>query len=47
MMRFRAGGAEVPHEELLRADADLLSRSEWIIDGCGSEDTLWARPPIR
>jgi hypothetical protein len=46
MMRFRAGGAEVPHEAFVCADADLLSRSAWIIDGYVSEDTLWARPPI-
>jgi len=33
MMQFRAGGAAVPHDEFLKARAELLQRDEWIIDG--------------
>ena len=27
-----AGGGKVPHEEYLKAHADLLRRDQWIID---------------
>lgn len=43
MMQFEAGGTEVPHEEFLRAHAELLRRDEWIIDGFGTEATAWER----
>jgi adenylate kinase family enzyme len=43
MMQFRAGGAKVPHDEFLRAHADLLRRDEWIIDGFGNMTTAWER----
>ena len=36
-------GCEVPHEEFLRAHAELLGRDEWIIDGYGTEETAWER----
>jgi adenylate kinase family enzyme len=42
-MQFRAGGAEVPHEEFLSAHAELLGHDEWIIDGFGTEATAWER----
>lgn len=42
-MQFRAGGEEVPHEEFLRAHAELLGRDEWIIDGYGTEAIAWER----
>jgi adenylate kinase family enzyme len=43
MMQFQAGGAPVPHDEYLRAHADLLDRDEWIIDGFGSVASAWER----
>jgi adenylate kinase family enzyme len=42
-IQFRAGGAEVPHEEYLRIHADLLTHDEWIIDGYGSVASAWER----
>jgi adenylate kinase family enzyme len=33
MMQFRVGGAAVPHDEFLKAHAELLQRDAWIIDG--------------
>jgi GTPase SAR1 family protein len=35
-IQFKAGGVNVPHEEYLKINTDLLSRAEWIIDGFGS-----------
>src|SRR5690242_2247702 len=35
MMQFKAGGKAVPHDEYLKAHAELLRRDEWIIDGYG------------
>jgi len=43
MLQYRAGGAEVPHEEYLKAHADLLRRDEWIIDGFGCVASAWER----
>ena len=43
LMQFRAGGGEVPHEEFLRAHADLLRLDEWIIDGFGNVASAWER----
>jgi adenylate kinase family enzyme len=43
MIQFRAGGGEVPHEEYLKAHADLLRQGEWIIDGYGSAASAWER----
>jgi adenylate kinase family enzyme len=43
MMQFRAGGASVPHDDFLRAHADLLRRDAWIIDGFGTEATVFER----
>ena len=43
MMQFRAGGAPVPHDEYLKAHADVLGRDEWIIDGFGSVASAWER----
>ena len=40
-IRFRAGGSEVPHEEYLKAHADLLRQDAWIIDGFGSLQSAW------
>jgi adenylate kinase family enzyme len=47
MIQFRAEDGEVPrevpHDEYLRAHADLISREEWIIDGFGSVASAWER----
>ena len=42
-MQWRTGGVSVPHEEYLRAHADLLQRDAWIIDGFGCVETAWER----
>jgi adenylate kinase family enzyme len=41
MIQYRAGGGEVPHDDFLRAHADLLRRDEWIIDGYGCSKSTW------
>ena len=43
MMQFRVGGAEVPHDEYLKAHAELLRQDAWIIDGYGSVASAWER----
>jgi adenylate kinase family enzyme len=43
MMQFRAGGDAVPHEEYLKAHAELLCQDEWIIDGYGGVAPAWER----
>jgi adenylate kinase family enzyme len=42
-IKYRAGGGEVPHEEYLKAHADLLRRDQWIIDGFGCVPSAWER----
>ena len=43
MIQYKAGGGEVPHDEYVRAHAELLDRETWIIDGFGSVETAWER----
>lgn len=43
MIKYPAGGAEVPHEEYLRAHDELLAREAWIIDGFGCVKSAWER----
>lgn len=43
MMQYRAGGRVVPHEEYLKAHAELLRSDAWIIDGFGGTDCAWER----
>jgi adenylate kinase family enzyme len=43
MMQFRAGGVAVPHEEYLKAHAELLRKDAWIIDGFGGAQCAWER----
>ena len=43
MIQFRAGGGKVPHEEYLKAHADILARDRWIIDGLGDVPSAWER----
>ena len=42
-VQYRTGGGKVPHEEYLKAHADLLSREKWIIDGFGCVPSAWER----
>lgn len=42
-IQFKAGGGKVPHDEYLKAHAELLRRDEWIIDGFGSVASAWER----
>jgi adenylate kinase family enzyme len=43
MMQFRVGGVAVPHDEFLKAHAELLQGDAWIIDGYGSVKLAWER----
>jgi adenylate kinase family enzyme len=47
MIQYRSGAAKVPHkiphEEYLKAHADLLRQDEWIIDGFGCVASAWER----
>jgi adenylate kinase family enzyme len=43
MIQYGTGGGEVPHEEYLKAHADLLRQGEWIIDGFGCVASAWQR----
>jgi adenylate kinase family enzyme len=43
MIKYRAGGGEVPHDEYLKIHADLLNRDQWIIDGFGRVASAWER----
>ena len=42
-MQWKVGGEAVPHEEYLRAHADLLRQDAWIIDGFGCVASAWER----
>src|SRR5262245_9478644 len=42
-IEYRRRGDKVPHDEYLKAHADLLSREEWIIDGFGCVTSAWER----
>jgi len=43
MMQFRVGGVAVPHDEFLKAHAELIQQDAWIIDGYGSVKLAWER----
>jgi adenylate kinase family enzyme len=43
LLQFKAGGEKVPHEEYLKAHADLLRQEAWIIDGFGCIPSAWER----
>ena len=43
MIQFRPGGGKVPHDEYLRAHAQLMQRDAWIIDGFGCVKSAWER----
>ncbi len=42
-VQYRPGGGKVPHEQYLKAHADLLARDQWIIDGFGCLSSAWER----
>ena len=42
-MKFRPGGAEVPHEDYLQLHSAVVSRDAWIIDGFESVKLAWER----
>jgi hypothetical protein len=42
-MQWQTGGVAVPHEEYLRAHADLLRQDAWVIDGFGCATSAWQR----
>jgi adenylate kinase family enzyme len=43
LIQYRTGGAKVPHDEYLKAHAELLRRDAWIIDGYGCRESAWQR----
>jgi adenylate kinase family enzyme len=43
MIQFRSGGGKVPHEEYLKAHAEIMAQDAWIIDGFGSVASAWER----
>jgi len=43
LIKYRVGGGMFPHEDYLKAHADLLRREEWIIDGFGDLPTAFER----
>ena len=43
LIEYRAGGGKVPHEEYLKAHADLLKQDQWVIDGFGCVPSAWER----
>jgi hypothetical protein len=43
MIKFKAGGEAVPHDEYLKIHSDLIRRDEWIIDGFGCVASAWER----
>jgi adenylate kinase family enzyme len=42
-IQYKAGGGKVPHDEYLKAHADLLKNDQWIIDGFGCVPSAWER----
>ena len=43
LIKFKPGGAEVPHDEYLALHAELIRRDAWIIDGYGCVASAWER----
>lgn len=43
LIQYRAGGDKVPHDEYLKAHAELLRLDAWIIDGYGCVASAWER----
>ena len=43
MIQFPTAEARIPHDEYLKAHAELLQRDAWIIDGFGCRKSAWER----
>jgi adenylate kinase family enzyme len=43
LIKYHAGGEEVPHDEYLSIHSDLLGQEKWIIDGFGCDSSTWER----
>ena len=43
IIQYRAGSGKIPHDEYLKAHAELLQRDAWIIDGFGCVKSAWER----
>lgn len=43
VIQYRAGGGRVPHDEYLKAHAELVHREAWVIDGFGCLASTWVR----
>jgi adenylate kinase family enzyme len=42
-IQYRKGGGKVPHDEYLKAHAQLIGADAWIIDGYGCTASSWER----
>lgn len=43
LIEYKAGGAKVPHDDYLKAHAEILKQEQWIIDGFGCVPSAWER----
>jgi adenylate kinase family enzyme len=43
MLQYPTANARVPHDEYLKAHAELLQHGAWIIDGFGCRKSAWER----
>jgi len=43
LIKYRPGGAEIPHDDYLNHHRELLQQQEWIIDGFGCVPSTWER----
>jgi adenylate kinase family enzyme len=43
LIQYPNGGPKLPHDEYLKAHADLLRHDAWIIDGYGCRESAWQR----
>jgi adenylate kinase family enzyme len=43
LIQYKSGGGKVPHEDYLKAHADVIGRDAWIIDGFGCVTSAWQR----
>lgn len=42
-IKYKSGGAEVPHSHYLRIHSELIREDQWIIDGFGCVPSAWER----
>lgn len=43
LLKYKPGGGEVPDEEYRAIHDRLIEPERWIVDGCGSWETVWTR----